>query len=279
MWEYERRVRTGNYETLIEAQHKFDEIERELGENPELKGDWEAIKAQFDVDKFRNKVGVIRRRAVQERNFHGTDWKFGWGTEAEQFQNVFDAFCHKWDLYGVQRPLNRGLESEPRNNRNCLPEAATSQLPKEGRSLRDLWSRNGSGDETADGADNTDSTDSEKEEKFLLLKLTVNITPFGTLIMIPRYWSVDARRDFKWIEIAKLHRLRSATKQGKKMIENKAERRKEAERAQELWSEATAAGLKGDKRDQWVMGRLGWVPQTDVSKLKRLLKFKVKTAE
>jgi hypothetical protein len=60
---------------------------------------------------------------------------------------------------------------------------------------------------------------------------------------------------------------------------NEVERRLEAERAHEFWDQATAAGLKGDKREQWVMGRLGWVPQRDVSKLRRLLKCKVKSAE
>ena len=103
MSEYEQNVSSGSYEMLIAAQHKFDQIERKLWENAELRADWEAIKSQFDVDKYRNRAGVIRRRPVQERNFHPGDWKFGWSTEAEQFHNVFDVFCHKWDLYGVQK--------------------------------------------------------------------------------------------------------------------------------------------------------------------------------
>ena len=36
--EYEHAVKAGNYEGLIEAQAKFDSLERELQENPELKG-------------------------------------------------------------------------------------------------------------------------------------------------------------------------------------------------------------------------------------------------
>src|SRR5438876_1192245 len=94
----------------------------------------------------------------------------------------------------------------------------------------------------------------QPEDQFLLLKLTVNITPYGTMIMIPRYWSFDPRRDLKWNEIKSWHRLRSATKQGPKLSVNEIERRREAERAREWWEQATAAGLKGDRRNQWVMG-------------------------
>jgi hypothetical protein len=39
-----------------------------------------------------------------------------------------------------------------------------------------------------------------------------------------------------------------------------------------LWEEASAAGLKGDARDQWVMEKLGWDARTDESKLRRLVR-------
>ncbi len=209
---YEHAVKAGSYESLIEAQYKFDLIEKELGKNPELKADWGRIRTEFEVDRHRNAKGVIRRRLVQERNFRPVDWKFSWGTEGQRFQNVFDAFCNKWDLYGIQ------------------------------------------GDQP------------------LLQKPTVNVTPYGTVIMIPRYWSFDPRRDLKWKEITRLHRVRSAQKQGVKLSANQEERREEAKRARTLWKEATKAGLKGDWRNQWVMGRLGWDPRTDESRLRRLLK-------
>jgi hypothetical protein len=221
--EYEEKVSGGSYEVLIEAQHKFDQIEGGLRENAELKADWEAIRAQFDVDKYRNKIGVIRRRPVQERNFHAADWKFGWRAEAEQFENVFDVFCHKWDLYGMQRNFTEVKEGE--------------------------------------------------RDRPLLLKLTVNLTPHGTMIMIPRYWSFDPRRDLKWNQVKRWHRLRSATKQGRKIGVNQVERRREAEKARALWEQASAAGLKGERREQWVMGRMGWDPRTDESRLRRLLDF------
>ena len=111
-----------------------------------------------------------------------------------------------------------------------------------------------------------------------MLKLTVTITAYGTFIMIPKYWSFDPRRDVKWKEIMQHHRLRSAQRQGQKLSANQAERQEEAERASELWEAATKAKLKGDARMQWVQGRLGWPPETDESKLKRLLKGKTRFA-
>ena len=61
---------------------------------------------------------------------------------------------------------------------------------------------------------------------------------------------------------------------GPKLLSNQAERREEAKRARELWEQATEAGLRGEKREQWVMGRLGWDARTDESRLKRLIKNK-----
>ncbi len=43
-------------------------------------------------------------------------------------------------------------------------------------------------------------------------------------------------------------------------------------KAKELWKEATKGGLKGDRRTQWVMGKLGWDARTDESRLRRLMR-------
>jgi len=209
--EHEHGVKAGSYEQLIAAQHKFDLIEQELAQSPGLMEDWQKIKATFEVEDYRNAKGIIRRRLGLERNFRPPDWKFSWKTEQQRFQNVFDLFCHRWDLYGMER------------------------------------------------------------DRPLLLKLTVNVTPYGTIIMVPRFWSFDPRRDLKWKAITRLHRARNTLKQGVKLSANRAERLQEAERARRLWTEATKAGLKGDRRDQWVMGSLGWDARTSESRLRRLL--------
>ena len=57
--EHEHGVKAGSYEDLIEAQHKFDLMEEELGENRELKADWERIKKEFNVDAHQNAKGWL----------------------------------------------------------------------------------------------------------------------------------------------------------------------------------------------------------------------------
>ncbi len=47
-----------------------------------------------------------------------------------------------------------------------------------------------------------------RHDEPLPLKLTVNLTPYGTMIHIPAYWSFDPKRDIRWDAIAKLHRTR-----------------------------------------------------------------------
>ncbi len=109
-------------------------------------------------------------------------------------------------------------------------------------------------------------------DKPLALKMTVNLTPFGTMIFVPAYWSFDPKRDLKWRAITSLHRARGVMRQGEKLSQNRSQRRDEAERAKRLVEQAKARGLKGFARAYWVMGQLNWDPRTDISRLKRLLK-------
>jgi hypothetical protein len=208
----EHQVQVGNYEPLIKQQHKFDAMEKELGQNSEFNTDWNAIKMRFDVVRFQNHKKIIRRRMVQERNFR-SDWEFRWHRKAHQFQVIFDAFCHRWNLYGMER------------------------------------------------------------DKPLLLKLTVNLTPYGTMIVVPSYWSFDAKRDLKWNAIKALHRARCVSRQGPKLDAIKQARREDSKRVKSLWQKAKMLGMKGNVRMTWVINRLGWHPATDESKVKRLIRL------
>ena len=104
----------------------------------------------------------------------------------------------------------------------------------------------------------------------LLMKLTVNLTPHGTMIVIPSWWSFDRTRDLNWPEIKNLHNARVPSKQGPKLTRNQMEQAAEAKRAARFNAEAKAKGLKGDKRENWVMSQLKWA-KTDARKLRRLL--------
>ena len=232
-------------------------MEAELRVNPEFKADWERIKAEFPIDKYRNRQGIIRRRFVQERNFRPADWEFSWQTETDRFRNVFDAFCHKWNLYGMEGRKTSNLKSEI-SVEGGVKTRETALIPT--RSPRRGRPTGGS------------ATSDQWEDKPLLLKLSVNLTAFGTLIEIPKYWSFDPKRDVNWGEVTKLHRMREVKRQGPKLSPSRAARHTEAAAARRLWREATRAGLKGDGRKEWVMERLGWDVRTDESRLRRLLK-------
>lgn len=216
--EYEHQVKGGNYESLIKAQHKFNLKEKLLAEDKDFRADWNRIKKRFDVSKHQGENGVIRRRMVSERNFRPPGWDFKWKSAEDRFRLIFDAFCHKWVLYGMEY------------------------------------------------------------DKPLLQKLSVNITPFGTMIFIPRYWSLDRNRDLRWEAINRLHHSRGIPRQGQKLSANQIERKHQAENALKYWKEATKVGLKGEKRIGAVLSRLGWHPDTDAKQLRRLLKSVVSTA-
>jgi len=209
--QHEHDVQEGRYEHLVHAACKFNEIEMERTLSDALMSDWKRLKKSFDARKFTDRKGIIRRRLVQERSLR-SDWDIDWRKEEDRFYAIFNAFCHRWHLYGMQH------------------------------------------------------------DKPLALKMTVNLTPFGTMIFVPAYWSFDPKRDLKWRAITSLHRARGVLRQGEKLSQNRSQRRDEAERAKRLVEQAKARGLKGFARAYWVMGQLNWDPQTDISRLKRLLK-------
>lgn len=105
----------------------------------------------------------------------------------------------------------------------------------------------------------------------LLQRVTVHLTPNGTMIFIPAKWSLDGKRDLNWSEIQKLHGLRVTSKQGEKLLENQNERLAEAAYVYALNEEAKRMKLRGDKRIFWVASQMKW--SGDYSrKLNRILK-------
>jgi hypothetical protein len=112
-----------------------------------------------------------------------------------------------------------------------------------------------------------------ENDRPLLLKVSVNPTPHGTMIVIPRHWSFDKRRDLNWKEIGKLHGAHGASRQGPKMSMARIHRREEAIAAKKHWDDATRQGLRGDARYDSVLQRLCKDPLTDHSCVKRLLRI------
>ncbi len=208
--EHEHSVQHGSYEPLIRARYKYNQIESELAHNRTFQAQWNSIKAHFDVTKFADHKGIIRRHLVAERSMR-EDWTFRWTKTADRFHAVFDLFCQRWHLYGM-----RG-------------------------------------------------------DRPLLLKLTANLTPFGTMIFIPAYWSFDSKRDLNWRAITALHKARGVPKQGAKLGANQSAARLESIYAEELSKEADARKLTGEARRSWMLNNLKKDLRTDARQLRRIL--------
>ena len=207
--EHELHVQRGTYENLVKTQAKFSQTELAIRTDPQLKSQWARIKAAFKVSDYCDYKGVIRRTMGAERNMRPT-FSVNLRRKSDVFHAAFDAFCLRWNLYGMQN-------DEP-----------------------------------------------------LLLKLAVNITPYGTMILIPSYWSFDPKRDIRWDAIASLHRTRVPRRQGPALAEGHAERMKLAAKLRTLDAEARRLALKGEKKHAFLCAGLGWVPETSAKRISRL---------
>lgn len=210
--DFEHEVETGRYEKLVRQPEKFEEHEAALGRDPGLARAWACIKREFAPTRYQNSKGVIRRRMSEERNFR-RGWNFKWNNKRDRFLPLFDAFCYRWCLYGMEG------------------------------------------------------------DKPLGMKVSINPTPYGTLIMIPRRWSLDCRRDLDWRAIGRLHRAHGAGRQGPKLSKAHIEMLQEGDLVDELQKEGRRLGYRGEKLNAFLMEEMGKHPGTDPSWLKRRLRL------
>lgn len=210
--DHERQVQRGNYEDVVNTQAKFAQAELALKADPAFQKDWLRIKAAFDVSAYQDYKGVLRRTMGAERNMR-PEFRARLSRPGEAFRLAFDAFCLRWNLYGM-------MHDDP-----------------------------------------------------LLLKLAVNVTPHGTMILIPSFWSFDSKRDMRWDAINQLHRLRVKGRQGAALAERLAERMAQAAKLRLLDAEAKAKKLRGAARHRFLCQGLGWVEDTDAKRLQRLRKM------
>ena len=206
---HELHVQKGAYENLVKTQAKYAQNELAIRTDPELRRQWARVKAAFNVQAYCDHKGVIRRTMTAERNLRPS-FSVNVRRREDVFHAAFDAFCLRWNLYGMQN-------DEP--------------LP---------------------------------------LKLAVNLTPYGTMIHIPAYWSFDPKRDIRWDAIASLHRVRVPGRQGSALAEGIAERMKAAGKLRRLDQEALRLGLKSEKKHEFLCAGLGWVPGTSPKRISRL---------
>lgn len=112
-----------------------------------------------------------------------------------------------------------------------------------------------------------------EQDKPLLLKVSVNPTPHGTMIFIPRHWSLDPKRDLHWNKINAVHRAQGAERQGPKLSRNRMDKMRDAKRVEQFWTEAKAKGHTGDARYDFVHRKMGKPLTTDQSWVKRHLRI------
>lgn len=205
--QHEHEVQRGQYEGLVTTTAKFDATEKAAALDPALNREWLRIKELWDVHLYCDHKGVIRRTLTTERNLRHS-FSVNWKKRAERFQAVFDAFCLRWNLYGMQG------------------------------------------------------------DKPLLIKLSVNLTPHGTMVFILAYWSFDAKRDVRWDGVMKLHRARAPKKQGAVLAEGLEHRRSMAEKLKTL--DVERLRLRGGNRHAFLCDGLGLVEGTDPKRIARL---------
>jgi hypothetical protein len=207
--DHELHIQKGDYEHLVRTPAKYAQNELTIKTDPELRRQWERIKAAFDISAYCDHKGVIRRSMSVERNLRPS-FSVNLRRREAVFQAAFDAFCWRWNLYGMQN-------DEP--------------LP---------------------------------------LKLAVNLTPYGTMIHIPAYWSFDPKRDIRWDAIARLHRARVPGRQGSTLAEGVAARMQAAGKLRHLDQEVKRRGLRGEERHAFLCAGLGWDSRTSPKRLSRL---------
>ena len=91
----------GLSEGAWKAPFKYSEFQDRVQDNPGFQRDWKRIKAQFSIEVYQDKAGIIRRSKLEEGN-----WRQPISSDLSQpqqnFQVVFDFFCWKWFLYGMK---------------------------------------------------------------------------------------------------------------------------------------------------------------------------------
>lgn len=92
-----------------------------------------------------------------------------------------------------------------------------------------------------------------EQDKPLLLKVSVNPTPHGTMIFVPKHMSLDGARDLDWKAIGQIHRAHGTRKQGTALSSKRILREAQREQALILDAMARKMKFKGEGRLQYIL--------------------------
>jgi hypothetical protein len=251
--EFERLIESGQYEKMLKQSAKFDEQEKALLQNPQLAAEWAQLKRRFDIKQFQNSRGIIRRRLSQERNFRAPSWQFN----AASLRLPAAGDC--------RRPGNESLTSGSAN----LDQESSIKYP-EGPVPQSLG--DGGFHFFFDAFCYRWKLYGMEHDRPLLLKISINPTPHGTMIVIPRHWSLDPRRDLDWPLINRLHRSHGSKRQGPKLSPARIQRLDEAKKVTSLRETARKKKIKGEALHEFICSKMHRDVRSDPSWWKRLLK-------
>jgi hypothetical protein len=215
----------------------------------QLVAEREALVRQGNYDPYLTKVGKAKYQAAMKKLLADP-----------RFKKVWDDFCSRHDLSllaDYKGVLRRLMSSE----RNFRPENWKFD-PTDPKSVMQAEMDCICGCFCLYGVQNGEP---------LLMKLTVNATPFGVMLFIPRYWSLDHCRDILWGEIKKLLKAWGVLRQGEKWSLVRIERdhlRIAAHMANEL---AIKEGHKATDRLGFVSQAIGLPEDTDPANLRKLI--------
>jgi hypothetical protein len=105
----------------------------------------------------------------------------------------------------------------------------------------------------------------------LLLKVSVNPTPYGTMILVPKHLSLDGPRDLDWQAIGRIHRAHGARRQGAVLSSQRIVREAQRQQAARLTAEAKKLKLRGKARSDFILRGMN-LEVRRVSWLKTLLR-------
>lgn len=198
---------------------------------------------------------------------------------AGSFENLYKA-KEKYDGYKL-----RVMENEEFLKDRSILKRKFPKVFKSGRRVM----RSGQGEKCGSDRPQTPGRDSVFQEAFdvfcwkwfldgiegdepIVTKLSFDVTPFGTSLFIPGYWSFDPSRDIKWEQIKEVHESRGVVKrQGSAFEPNRRDLQIKEKRVLEAVEESRALGERGDRMVQRCIRMLNLPPNTDPAYIYRLI--------
>jgi hypothetical protein len=107
----------------------------------------------------------------------------------------------------------------------------------------------------------------------IVTKLSYHITPFGTVLFIPGYWSLDSERDINWGPLKRHHQSRGVVKrQGVTFEPKRREREKKEREALNAKEASDALGERGAARIARTIKMANLPEDTDPAIINRLVR-------